>query len=394
LDDHVVLIHGDLSTLERVRSVLGSRALEKTQWRRLQFVVIIPGIFHGVMACTDGIWRTYLKDKRSHMDPSSTLHHAGIFRPQDTGKMKKNPPFRMVHDLIKHDSVAHRLDIWRAEVSCRLPESNTLEKWAETKPNWDNIVTMSECMVMRYVAQPGFKRHPDTICRDIVFENSQLRQRDYLLYEETTYAMNHGDIGRLETCFVTWIYIWKATGKNKYATYLGDFIKDVHFVYPERLRRAIRLNWLCNLRGLPDTFRAIDWVVELNNLYTKHIHGGEFSNRTLDYLLKESGLIDIYQRSQVNISDNFCMTNCTINHAKPNMVETYKKVCNHMTANQTHEHVAGRTELYEVKDKLREGFGMIQKRKHTSRRIRKASPCLTCPNPSSPPNLCLIHLTV
>ncbi|TFY58642.1 hypothetical protein EVJ58_g6297 [Rhodofomes roseus] len=143
-------------------------------------------------------------------------------------------------------------------------------------------------------------------------------------------------------------------------------MKDVHFVYPERLRRAIRLNWLCNLRGLPGTYRAIDWVVELNNLYTKHIHGGEFSNRTLDYLLKESGLIDIYRKSQVNIADNLCMTNRTINHAKPNMVETYKKVCNHMAANRTHEQVAGRTELYEVKDKLREGFGLIQKRKNTS----------------------------
>ncbi|KAH9936345.1 uncharacterized protein B0H18DRAFT_868612 [Fomitopsis serialis] len=360
VDNQVVLIHGDLSTLERVRSVIESRALEKTRWHRLQFVVIVPGVFHAIMACADGIGRTYMKDKHSHTDPSSTLYHGGIFRPQDTGKLKGNTPFRMMHDLIKHDGIARRLDVWRVEVSRGDPDVKTLEEWAERRqPGWEDIVALSERMVTRYVAQAGFKPGADAARRDAVFETGQLRHRDYLLYEETTYAMNHGDVGRLETCFVKWLYIWKATGKSKYATYFGDFMRDVHFVYPEGLRRAIRLNWLCNLRGLPGKFRAIDWVVELNNLYTKHIHGGEFSNRTLQYLLKESGLIDIYRMSQVNIADNFCMTNRTINHTKPDMTETFKKVRYHMQTNHTHEYVEGR-KGYSVKDKLREGFGILQ----------------------------------
>ena len=29
------------------------------------------------------------------------------------------------------------------------------------------------------------------------------------------------------------------------------------------------MNWLCNPTGHPDCFRAVDWVVERNNLYTK-----------------------------------------------------------------------------------------------------------------------------
>lgn len=29
------------------------------------------------------------------------------------------------------------------------------------------------------------------------------------------------------------------------------------------------MNWLCNPTGKEDKFRAIDWLVEMNNLYTK-----------------------------------------------------------------------------------------------------------------------------
>jgi hypothetical protein len=57
-----------------------------------------------------------------------------------------------------------------------------------------------------------------------------------LLYEEISYAMNAGDIGRVETCLVLWIMMFKATGKHKYAMDLVQFLCAVHFEYPEGLR--------------------------------------------------------------------------------------------------------------------------------------------------------------
>lgn len=35
------------------------------------------------------------------------------------------------------------------------------------------------------------------------------------------------------------------------------------------LRRAVRYSMLINLTGKPGFHRAVDWVVELNNLYIK-----------------------------------------------------------------------------------------------------------------------------
>jgi hypothetical protein len=69
--------------------------------------------------------------------------------------------------------------------------------------------------------------------RDIQHENALLLNRYCLLYEEFSHAMNFGDIGRVETCLVSWILIFRATGKHKYATHMTRFLSDVHFLYPD-----------------------------------------------------------------------------------------------------------------------------------------------------------------
>jgi hypothetical protein len=72
--------------------------------------------------------------------------------------------------------------------------------------------------------------------RDLQFENALLMNRYFLLYEELSYAMNHGDIGHVEICAVHWIPVLKAVGKHKYATQMTNFLVNVHFVYPPGLR--------------------------------------------------------------------------------------------------------------------------------------------------------------
>lgn len=44
---------------------------------------------------------------------------------------------------------------------------------------------------------------------------------------------------------------------------------DLKYVYPPQLQEAILWNWLCNPKGTPNGFRGMDWLQELNNLYTK-----------------------------------------------------------------------------------------------------------------------------
>ena len=71
---------------------------------------------------------------------------------------------------------------------------------------------------------------------DQQYENTLILMQYLLLYEETSYAMNIGDIGRLESTFCPWIWIFSCCGKHKYASELQRYLEDIHFIYPKSLR--------------------------------------------------------------------------------------------------------------------------------------------------------------
>lgn len=239
IDEEVILMHGDLATGEKLRSIQESRGREDTPWRRFQFVIFIMGLFHLKMACVDAIWRILVQPKAARLENEGLMSHVAKLRPQETGKVQSNPGFRRMHEVIQHDGIAVRLECWRATVESENAAHKSLDLFAESGPAWNDIVRLSEKIVLTHVARasciPSARRKPDTE-RDQQFENSQLKNMYYLLYEEITHAMNVGDVGRVQSCFPAWIFIFKATGKTKYSTFMTRFMLDLHYLYPKRLR--------------------------------------------------------------------------------------------------------------------------------------------------------------
>jgi len=103
---------------------------------------------------------------------------------------------------------------------------------------------------------------------DDLFMNSCMFLHDALLYWTLALAMQYGAIGLVEDTVTYWIPIFKSTRKHKYAAHMNCFLTRLRAL-PPCLAQAIRLNWMCNPGGRHDGFCAIDWLVELNNLYTK-----------------------------------------------------------------------------------------------------------------------------
>lgn len=240
MSEYVVLIHGDLGTMERVQSLLERRANERTPCRRLQYVVFVMGLFHLKMAAADALWRIFLRPIPGREDECSLMRFVTQLRPRETGKMGSGPGFRRMHETILHAGTVLRLDCWRVEVKRRNPALTSLDLFAETKPSMEQIEAMSNELAKQYVAGGNVQMHKlrraQRAARDQQHENILLMHQYFLLYEELSWAMNAGDIGRVETLFPAWIYLFKATGKHKYATQMERFLTDVHFVYPEGLR--------------------------------------------------------------------------------------------------------------------------------------------------------------
>ncbi|KAI0685472.1 hypothetical protein BC835DRAFT_1290053, partial [Cytidiella melzeri] len=90
--------------------------------------------------------------------------------------------------------------------------------------------------------------------------------------------------------------------------------------------QAIRYNMLVNPTGRDQHFRAVDWVVELLNLFIKEIYGGEGSNYTKKRILDESALVLIYRNCHKVFEQNFLLSRLTYAHTTKNMTTTFHQV--------------------------------------------------------------------
>lgn len=197
------------------------------------------GLFHLKMACADAIWRIFIKERAAHSEETSVMAHASILRPHETGKIISNPGFRWMHQIITHDGKCRRLDCWKTEVKHRNKNHTSLEEFAKSKPTFVQLKKLADHLALTYVGNTAHiekLRNQSSSSRDEQYENSLIINYYYLLYEELSYAMNTGDIGRVEVLFAPWVFLFKATGKHKYATEMTKHITNVHFVYPEGLK--------------------------------------------------------------------------------------------------------------------------------------------------------------
>ncbi|KAL6300834.1 hypothetical protein BKA93DRAFT_819274 [Sparassis latifolia] len=214
---------GDLSTCERVQSLQQSCAEEVKPWRQFQFVIFVMGLFHLKMVCADALWKIFIQLKVTWEDEMSLMKQVTEIRPKETSKIGSKPG---------------------------------------TKPSWEDIEAVATILISKYIAGNQFSevRIQPPESRDQKLENTLLKEQYFLLYEEMSYALNARDIGRVEDCFMPWIFIFKGCGKHKYATQMLHFLHNLHFVYPARLKRAICMNILCNPTGQ----KAVMSVIEDN----------------------------------------------------------------------------------------------------------------------------------
>lgn len=239
MSEYVMPTHIDLGSIEKYLGIFLSRIIEDNPKRRIQYPIPMMGLFHLEMAAEESLNRTYIQPPGAREDVHGTFEHVGILRPKDAGQFvsAKGPGFRQMDSFIHHDAAASFLDCWRIHVQRVNPSYTSLKAFAEAQPAWETIVGISERIAVDNVAGRHFRasRHQPGKDRDQVFENSMLKNRDFLLYIELHHALNHGDIGRVEATFVDWSMIFKATGKHKYAAHLIQTLMNLHHIYPEPL---------------------------------------------------------------------------------------------------------------------------------------------------------------
>jgi len=123
------------------------------------------------------------------------------------------------------------------------------------------------------------------------------------------------------------------------------------------------MNWLCNPSGKVDGFRALDWLQELNNLYTKVMYAGSGKVRTLPLVIKQSPLIEIFRSIHVLIQDNFHMLHHSMCHVPPNLTITTKVLCDGLKKHHTYD-IDEHRKVPKIFHHLQEGLWRIQNEKN------------------------------
>lgn len=222
--DHVVIVHGDLGTGERLEGAQASRRIERKPVRGLRNIVFVFGLFHMQMAAAEAIWRMFIEPKSQRTEPNGLYQQACKVRPHDSGRIGSKPTYRLLHELILQCAAARMLDVWRVEVDKR--RGLTLEQFSKVA-TWSEIESLSVTLAQKYMDKAGSKDHE--------FRNNSLILARLLDYVELAHAMKHGDIGRVEATFLHWAFIFKSVGKHKYAAQLVKTANDLKYVYPEKL---------------------------------------------------------------------------------------------------------------------------------------------------------------
>ena len=151
ISDYIVPFHGDLGTGEHVQTLLQRRAIESSPWRRCQYVVFIPGLFHLKMAAADAIWRVFIYPIAARGDDTSLLRDVGILRPKEIGHYQSKPGFRHMHQLITYSGICRCLDCWLELLRKEDPGTSSLEAFAATEPTFTRLKKLADILAQDYV---------------------------------------------------------------------------------------------------------------------------------------------------------------------------------------------------------------------------------------------------
>jgi hypothetical protein len=234
LGDRLIFVHADLGAAEKVHSMMRIRSAESRSELQFRNLIVLFGLFHLRMACSDAIWRIVLAKLPAYgkSDPNSFYSFLFQLRPKETGNFTtaKGAGHRKTHEVIKHIGIAMRLHLLEEYVAqLGFP---SLDSFAQSKPSFEKLQYHAQILAASYSNSAAVLRMDPQTSADTSYSNFRLQYHLLSLYEDLNYGMNTGDIGRVECTFPSWIYIFKACGKHKYANWMSQTLRNLHFVYP------------------------------------------------------------------------------------------------------------------------------------------------------------------
>ncbi|EGO18408.1 hypothetical protein SERLADRAFT_353396, partial [Serpula lacrymans var. lacrymans S7.9] len=85
-------------------------------------------------------------------------------------------------------------------------------------------------------------------------------------------------------------------------------------------------------------------------------------NLTIDHIIKQSPLIEVFRHCRVIVENVFHLLHHTIRHQPPDITKTIEKLTKRLLETKPHKFTARHKLQFSVDDKVASGFGIIEKK--------------------------------
>ncbi|KAF8332732.1 uncharacterized protein EI90DRAFT_2844189, partial [Cantharellus anzutake] len=116
---------------------------------------------------------------------------------------------------------------------------------------------------------------------------------------------------------------------------------------------------LCNPSGKEGGFRAVDWLVELMNLYIKVVYLGTGSVKMIEYIISQSSIIQAYRTCIEDIEEDYHIPDRTLHHASPDIESRLVAMMNELCNLRPHKYEKGRTSPAIIEDHFQKGLELL-----------------------------------
>ncbi|KAI0629150.1 hypothetical protein C8Q77DRAFT_1236530 [Trametes polyzona] len=347
--ERVLVWIGDQLTVDRLRMLANYRCEDLNGYGRLDWLVVVFGWFHALMAFANSLHRQYFGSASGHglRQAFAHLSRKGLQTVQIKGTF-----YHHLHEGITHVSEARFRDCWR--------KVGGVEKLADLRTRSpEELCELAKKLVRHYASNDAVEdmdaladgQHDDVLCQSIMWN------RDVLYYLLLHRSMQSGDVGMMEDLLPHLLYRFAGGGNHKYTVEILELLQGLHREWPQDLKDFVRQNcWLVNLTGGPEDFQAIDLVEEHTVKDVKVTYRPKGPNSTWKLMKARAPAIPTLRALDRHVTDQFHTVYRGVSHTAPSKEADIQHLDEFYQNAKIHEYQAGRDAEDSVKEVVNDGY--------------------------------------
>ncbi len=226
--ERVLIWIGDQLTADRLRGFANMRCEDINGYDRLDWLVVVFGWFHLLMAFANSLHRQYFGSAsgRGLRQAFALLHRKGLQTVQIKGTF-----YHHLHEGILHVSEARLRTCWR-----KVGGVQELKDLRSRSP--DELKTLAEKLLDEFASNDAVEDLDNMMedQQDEVYAQGIMWNRDVLYYHLLHDAMRTGDIGMMEDLLPHLLYRFAGGGNHKYAVEVLELLQGLHREWTPEVR--------------------------------------------------------------------------------------------------------------------------------------------------------------